>query len=108
MSRKELTLEERKEMIVKVLLERGFKLEPSGNECYVNTDTGVQFKFIEEGVVISFIDKHGTFNEFSILCMLDQVHYKEDAIESNTASECYLEVEFSKENKIRPLPSWYK
>lgn len=99
--------ERKKEIIIRALEKRGFVREPSIEECYVNVVTGVNFLFRKNGLVDIFSTKSGV-DRFTITCTFDQLNYRVDAVEHNSMNECYLEIEYSRENRIRPIPSWYK
>lgn len=97
----------KKEMLIDVLKGRGFERKDRNEaECYVNEKGKTRITFFDSNVVIQCTPEIAT--GCTIVCDINQVHYYEMAIEHNTASECYLEVAFSEDSKIRFLPSWYK
>lgn len=103
---------DKKEIIISVLESRGFVKYPYDDEgeTYADLKNRNYFWFKKDGKITIYIfagDENSDI--FSVLsCSLDQLNYIELAVEHNTGSECFLEIEYSKDSRIRPLPSWYK
>lgn len=108
----------KKEIIIKALESRGYTKDPYEKEgyvdftyekeCYVDLTQHNYFWFCEDGEIQIFIFADSPRLCAKMTCTLDQLNYIELAVEHNTGNECFLEIEYSRENRIRPIPSWYK